>query len=39
MPEFYDDFQKVAQWRAFLRKNKLQAPEFPVRIQTLHITE
>jgi hypothetical protein len=34
-PAFYEDSQKVAQWRAFLRKNKLQAPELPEIIQII----
>ena len=34
-PEFYEDSQKVMQWDAFLRKNKLQAPELPQLIKTI----
>ena len=34
-PEFYVDSQKVMQWNAFLRKNKLQAPKLPQLIKTI----
>lgn len=34
-PEFYEDSQKVTQWNAFLRKNRLQAPELPELIKII----
>lgn len=34
-PAFFEDPQKLTQWNAFLRKNKLQAPELPELIRII----
>lgn len=35
--DFAHDASKAAQWRGFIRKNKLQAPELPVVIEELRL--